>query len=84
MFDEIFDRDAYELDSLRSKIGTGLVIDIGANIGTFALRALQLFPNCSLIAVEPNPVDFEHLLWNLNENFGKSRERERLRGRPHL
>lgn len=45
----------------------GTVVDVGANIGTFALYAIQNGAN-KVYAIEPNSKSFEVLLTNIREN----------------
>ena len=49
---------------------SGLVIDCGANIGLSTLYFLTRFPNAHLIALEPDPQNFEMLTRN-TAAFGK-------------
>jgi FkbM family methyltransferase len=49
IFREIFADDVYQLDALSKRLGT--VVDIGANVGLFALRAAPLAER--IICVEP-------------------------------
>tara|TARA_B110001452_G_C15188608_1_gene412754 strand:+ start:698 stop:979 length:282 start_codon:yes stop_codon:yes gene_type:complete len=45
-----------------------LVIDIGANLGDFSIAASKIFPSSLVIAIEPNPITYFFLLWNLHLN----------------
>jgi FkbM family methyltransferase len=45
-----------------------LILDIGANQGFFSLKARRLFPQCKIIAIEPNPNEFEVLKKNIANN----------------
>lgn len=45
-----------------------LVVDVGANIGVFALYASQLATNGKVYALEPHPSNFEMLLHNIENN----------------
>ena len=44
------------------------VIDIGANQGFFLLKLKQYNPNCTILAVEPNPKEYNKLKRNLQVN----------------
>lgn len=44
------------------------IIDLGANIGLYALRIKQTNPQCKIICLEPNPFTFEILQRNVKEN----------------
>lgn len=59
------------LDSLRIS-NSGVMINIGANIGFIAVYLSKRFPNAPVIAVEPNPEAFKLLQTNvqLNERSG--------------
>ncbi len=63
---EVYVMDVYECRTLPRG---ALVVDLGAGIGDFAVRASrQVGPDGRVIAVEPNPDDFEMLERNLREN----------------
>ena len=47
---------------------TGAIVDVGANVGTFALWAARHRPGCALICVEPSPRALEYLRANLTRN----------------
>ena len=69
---EIFIKGEYEiLDTLLKDIEAPLVLDLGANIGGFALRAFRRWPKATVISVEAAPDTFEILERNrrLNENL---------------
>lgn len=55
-----------ELDFLRRYTGAGGVfVDVGANVGTFALvMARQVGPQGKVIAIEPHPTTFARLAFN--------------------
>lgn len=46
-----------------------VVLDIGANVGAFAIWAAGRWPGCSLRCYEPNPENFELLTKNLFEKI---------------
>jgi FkbM family methyltransferase len=50
------------LDSLQ---GHGLIIDCGANVGYAAAYLLSRFPHCDVVAIEPDPSNYELLVRNL-------------------
>lgn len=69
---EIFVEDEYDiLDTLLKDIEAPFVLDLGANIGGFALRAFRRWPKATVISVEAAPDTFEILERNrrLNENL---------------
>jgi len=51
-FSELFFGDCYGLEKLKPPINT--ILDIGANVGVFALAARQAFPNAIIHSYEPN------------------------------
>jgi FkbM family methyltransferase len=62
VFDQIFSRREYRcLDELSV---ADLVIDCGANVGYSATYFLTRFPQCHLIAIEPDPLNFSALQRN--------------------
>jgi FkbM family methyltransferase len=60
-FDSLYNE--YLMPSVEIARG-GLVVDCGANIGEFSL-AMQRRHGCSLVAIEPDPVEFRALEANL-------------------
>lgn len=63
---EIFLHDEYRLESLRPTPMS--IVDIGANVGVFTLRAAELFPGVRISAFEPSPVAYEQLVQNVRAN----------------
>src|SRR5262245_23676162 len=62
-FDQIFVRRQYKcLDEL---VDVRLVVDCGANVGYSSAYFLSAHPNSRIIAIEPNPNNFEILRLNL-------------------
>jgi FkbM family methyltransferase len=61
-FKSIFYDDCYGLQSLGSKIKT--VVDIGGNIGFFAIAARAAFPQATIHTYEPNPYIQEYISGN--------------------
>ncbi|MDZ4851322.1 MAG: FkbM family methyltransferase [Pirellulaceae bacterium] len=41
-------------------------VDIGANVGNYSLALIKAFPQCSLLAIEPQPTVFKILAKNLS------------------
>jgi FkbM family methyltransferase len=65
--------DKAERDLLASRIKPGFTfIDIGANVGGYALFVAALAgPGARILAIEPQPVIFERLVYNIGQNpFG--------------
>lgn len=55
---EVVDQDCYKIRTL--KFQPDLVFDLGANVGTFTRFALELWPKCRVVAVEPDPENAAH------------------------
>lgn len=55
---EVVDQDCYQIREL--KFAPDLVFDLGANVGTFTRFALDLWPRCRVVAVEPDPENLAH------------------------
>ena len=49
----------------RMSASRGIVIDIGANIGDFAISVAKLYPHIQIVALEPSPTTFLVLIQNL-------------------
>jgi FkbM family methyltransferase len=64
---EVFVDDCYRLGGLRLQPGEAIV-DIGANVGTFALAAAHAFPQALLICLEPETSAYALLEENLRRN----------------
>ena len=63
VFDQIFVEREYScLDELQN---VGLIVDCGANVGFSAAYLLSRFPGSRLVAIEPDPGNFEVLRVNL-------------------
>lgn len=63
-FDEVFVESEYELPPpVASRLGTDRlrVLDLGANVGLFALWAFRRFPGCSVTSIEADPENFRVL-----------------------
>lgn len=65
LFREIFVSNDYyfETDKSRPK-----VVDCGANIGMASIYFKMLYPNCEILAFEPNPHAFQMLKKNIEDN----------------
>ena len=66
MFEEIFFKEIYKFKSFSK---SPLIIDCGANIGLSVLFFKREFPNCRIIAFEPDKQIFKILQKNIN-SFG--------------
>jgi FkbM family methyltransferase len=62
---EIWEEDVYEVKNTRLNLG-GVVIDIGANIGSFSLYAA--YHGATVYAIEPEPHNLEALKKNIKLN----------------
>jgi len=47
-----------------------LILDIGANIGAFALRAHNQWPNAGILCYEPMPPNLDRLRENVSPDYG--------------
>ena len=68
---EFSDPTRYRTDRL--SVGQGVVVDIGCNIGDFSISAWKQNPRLHILCLEPMPVTYAFLIWNLLAN-----------GVPHL
>lgn len=59
--------DEYGLSRIEFQRGD-IVIDIGAHVGIFAIYAAKRHPGISVLAFEPDPVNFSNLLANIAAN----------------
>ncbi len=59
---EVWVRDCYLADRFLSIGGEDVVVDLGANIGTFTMLALGSGPGVRVVAVEPNAIASASLL----------------------
>jgi len=63
---EVYVLDVYDVRAVR---GASLVLDLGAGIGDFAVAAgKQLEPRGKVLAIEPNPEDYQLLCDNIRAN----------------
>jgi FkbM family methyltransferase len=65
---EMFLRDDYQLRTITLAPGPTTIIDAGANIGAFSLFAAKLFPEATILALEPADENFELLKENIALN----------------
>jgi FkbM family methyltransferase len=61
---DIWERDTYGIGHVSSPPQT--VVDIGAHIGAFSVRAHRAWPNARIIACEPDPDNLQLLKQNLH------------------
>jgi FkbM family methyltransferase len=61
---EVFEEDSY-LAALPHLGSSPLVVDVGSNIGLFALHLLNRYPDAKLLCMEPSPESFKALRKNL-------------------
>jgi FkbM family methyltransferase len=66
----LVDREYRCLDAVEN---AGLVVDCGANVGYSAAYFLTRFPEAFVVAVEPDPGNFEMLVRNLAPYEGRAR-----------
>ena len=59
--------DEYGLARIKFQRGD-IVVDIGAHVGIFAIYAAKRHPDISVLAFEPDPVNFSNLLANIAAN----------------
>lgn len=68
VLEEIFLRKVYEPAMALSADSVRQVIDLGANCGLSVRLWLASFPNCKLVAVEPDAGNYEALLGNVRRS----------------
>jgi FkbM family methyltransferase len=59
--------DEYGLSRIEFERGD-IVVDIGAHVGIFAIYLAKRYPDISILAFEPDPVNFSNLLANIGVN----------------
>jgi FkbM family methyltransferase len=64
---EIYSRREYEADVIRFD-SKDVILDVGANIGLFAIRYGNEFPKIPVHCFEPNPTVYRRLVRNLKAN----------------
>jgi FkbM family methyltransferase len=74
IFDEIFERRCYERHGVSVKDGD-VVIDVGANVGLFALSMMQRYRNLTIVCAEPVPDTRACLVRNVAESPWQSGHR---------
>ncbi|RZJ65871.1 MAG: FkbM family methyltransferase [Flavobacterium sp.] len=62
-FVQVFLENSYEMPIPKA---TRTIIDAGANVGLFAIRMANQFPDATIICIEPDPENFELLKKNLS------------------
>ncbi len=65
LFEEIFLSNEYYFDAKKK---SPQIMDCGANIGMSVLYFKKLYPDCAIIAFEPNPLTFKLLEANVEQN----------------
>lgn len=67
VFKEVFIQHVYSPNFMHMYLSNrgDVVLDIGANVGYFSFWVKQLYPNATIIAVEPVPANFALLEKNL-------------------
>lgn len=63
---ECCEDDTYRLS--QAGLNPRIVVDIGANIGAFAIQAAALWPQARILAFEPEPENYELLCENIAAN----------------
>ena len=66
LYGEIFVKGIYYFKATTTK--TLKIIDCGANIGMATLFFKYMYPNAEIIAIEPDPLAYEYLVKNINNN----------------
>jgi FkbM family methyltransferase len=61
LVDDVYGLQAHEIKG-------GVVVDVGAGIGEFALAAARRFPQARIISYEPNPKTYRLLESNMRQN----------------
>ncbi len=62
---EIFENNVYSIKKTDKKI---IILDIGANIGLFAIYCKYLCPNSTIYSFEPNPKAYNNIIKNIKLN----------------
>jgi FkbM family methyltransferase len=66
LFDEIFIEGVYEGTDTDAAVPT--IVDIGANVGLFVIRAKQRWPEARIVAFEPDPENYAALEETIRRN----------------
>src|SRR5690348_8978335 len=64
---EIWHENVYRLGEFYQPKSGDVIVDIGAHVGLFSLRVLDLASGCRVVALEPSPENFSCLSENLLE-----------------
>ena len=67
-YKELFEKKVYYFKTNDNKVSP-LIIDCGANIGLSVIYFKKIYPNCKIIAFEPDPFLFKYLKKNLKDNL---------------
>ncbi len=71
VFEQIFHHSEYAcIDDMQD---VGLVVDCGANVGYYSAYCLSHFPECQVVAVEPDASNFAMLQRNLSSYGNRAR-----------
>ncbi|HTR18362.1 MAG TPA: FkbM family methyltransferase [Candidatus Paceibacterota bacterium] len=71
MLEEVLMNDCYRLGSISDP---DIVLDVGANIGTFSILVARKFPRARIVAIEPNSENVAALQHNIDLNGLKNIE----------
>lgn len=68
---KIFSMASFKIISRAKLAGVhpSTIVDVGANIGQFSVTAANIFPNATLVSIEPDPIIAEELRSNLPEAY---------------
>jgi FkbM family methyltransferase len=73
IFKEIFMEDLYDIAFLKAHLQPrAVIVDVGANLGFFALFMASQLPDARIFAYEPLPTNFKHLQRHFRLNNGKA------------
>jgi FkbM family methyltransferase len=73
IFKEIFMEDLYDIAFLKTHLKPQpVIVDVGANLGFFALFMASQLPGARIFAYEPLPTNFKHLQRHFRLNNGKA------------
>jgi FkbM family methyltransferase len=65
VFNEVVINDTYKLHELAKHAKPKWIVDVGAHIGCFPILAKKLWPDATIVSVEPNPRSFGLLKKNI-------------------
>jgi FkbM family methyltransferase len=65
---EVFGQDSYRLADLAVDGGAPMILDVGANIGAFAIAVCARWPEARVICFEPAPIAYDALVKNIEQN----------------